>query len=220
MSALPDLVVAAQAIVFDLDGVLVDSDASVVDAWTRWALARDLDPATVIEVCHGQPSRATVRVFVDPEDEATALADIDRIELELAAEASALPGALALLTSLPHGRWGVFTSGTRALATARLAACGIVPPPVFVTADDVVNGKPNPDGYLLALARLDADPSRSVVVEDAPTGIAAARAAGVGTVVGVGPRVIGAPVDAVVGDLGGVAWDGDWLMVRGDARLA
>lgn len=220
MSGLPDLVLVPAAIVFDLDGVLVDSDASVVDAWTTWAIARDLDPATVIEVCHGQPSRATVRVFVDPADEATALADIDRIELGLAGEATALPGAHALLASLPPGGWGVFTSGTRALATARLVACGIVPPPVFVTADDVVNGKPNPDGYLLALARLDADPSRSLVVEDAPTGIAAARAAGVGTVVGVGPRAVGAPVDVVVGDLEAVAWDGDRLVVRGDARLS
>ena len=220
MSALPDLVLEPAAIVFDLDGVIVDSDASVVDAWTRWAIARDLDPAAVIDVCHGQPSRATVRVFVDPAVEAAALADIDRIELELAGEASALPGAIALVASLPPGRWGVFTSGTRALATARLAACGIVPPPVFVTADDVANGKPNPDGYLLALASLDADPATSVVVEDAPNGITAARAAGVGTVVGIGPRALGAPVDAVVDDLGAVAWDGGCLRVRGEARLA
>ena len=216
MSPLPDLVLEPAAIVFDLDGVIVDSDASVVDAWTRWAIARDLDPAMVIEACHGQPSRATVRAFVDPADEAGALADIDRIELELAGEASALPGAHALLASVPPGRWGVFTSGTRALATARLAACGIVPPPVFVTADDVANGKPGPDGYLLALARLGADPAASVVVEDAPNGIAAARAAGVGTVIGVGERAVGADVDLVVPDLRAVIWDAGRLVVRGD----
>ena len=220
MSPLPDLVLRPAAIVFDLDGVLVDSDASVVDAWTRWAVARDLDPVAVIDVCHGQPSRATVRVFVEPSDEAAALADIDRIELDLAGEARALPGARALLASLPPGAWGVFTSGTRALATARLAACGIAPPPVFITADDVANGKPNPDGYRLALARLGAAPASSVVIEDAPNGIAAARAAAIATVIGIGPRALGAPVDAVVDDLGAVAWDAGRLRVTGDARLA
>ena len=213
MSELPDLVLEPAAIVFDLDGVIVDSDASVVDAWTRWAVARDLDPATVIDVCHGQPSRATVRAFVDPADEAAALAHIDRIELELAGEARALPGAQALLASLPPRRWGVFTSGTRALAIARLAACGIVPPPVFVTADDVARGKPDPEGYALALSRLGAEPLRAVVVEDAPNGIVAARAAGVGRIIGVGDRAIGAKVDVVVTDLRSVSWDGDALVV-------
>ena len=207
------LIVAPAAIVFDCDGVLVDSDASVIAAWTAWAGRRDLDPARVVEACHGQPARATVRAFVDAEDVEGALADIDRLELEVAGDARPLPGAVELLATLPAGRWGLCTSGNRALATTRLAACGITPPPVFVTADDIVRGKPHPDGYRLALARLAAEPGHSVVVEDTPSGIAAARAAGVGTVIGVGERAIGADVDASVADLRSVGWDGNRLHV-------
>jgi sugar-phosphatase len=215
-----DLVLDADAIVFDCDGVLVDSDASVVAAWSTWAIAYDLEPESVIAVCHGQPSRSTVRVFIDPAGEAAALALIDRLELEAAGEVGALPGARELLAALPEGRWGVFTSGTRALAMARLTAAGIPPPAILITADDVANGKPSPDGYQLALERLGADAARAVVVEDAPTGIAAARAAGVGTVIGIGSRASGQPVDAVVADLRGISWAGDRLMVSGTARFA
>ena len=108
---------------------------------------------------------------------------------------------------------GIVTSGIRVLATTRLEASGIALPDVLVTADDVTDGKPHPEGYALALRRLGADAGRSVVFEDAPTGIAAARAAGVGTVIGVGPRAVGADVDAIVGDLRAVRWDGDALVV-------
>ncbi len=168
------------AIVFDCDGVLVDSDASVVAAWTAWADARGLEPGRVVEACHGQPARATVAAFVEPGDVTEALADIDRLELELAAEARALPGARELVAALPVGRWALCTSGNRVLATARLAASGIDPPPVFITADDVAHGKPDPEGYALAVRRLGADPADSVVIEDAPNGVVAARAAGRG----------------------------------------
>ena len=152
----------------------------------------------------GQPSpRSSSR-----DEVAQALADIDRLELELAVEARALPGARELVAALPAGRWGLCTSGNRILATARLAASGIEAPPVFITADDVAHGKPDPEGYALAIRRLGADPGASVVVEDAPNGVAAARAARVGTIIGVGERVRGADVDAIVTDLRDVAWDG------------
>ena len=156
--------------------------------------------------------------FVEPGDVAAALADIDRLELELAAEARALPGARELVAALPLGRWALCTSGNRVLATARLAASGIDPPPVFVTADDVTHGKPDPEGYALAIRRLGADPADSVVVEDAPNGVVSARAAGVGTVIGVGERARGADVDAIVRDLRAVSWDGARLFVAREAE--
>ncbi len=209
-----DLSLTPEAIVFDCDGVLIDSDASVVAAWTAWALARDLDPADVVAACHGQPARATVRAFVDKTGADAALADIDRLELALAGGARALPGALELLRTLPEGRWGLCTSANRALATARLDASGIELPAVFVTADEVERGKPDPEGYALCLARLGASPLRSVVVEDAPNGVAAARAAGVGMVIGVGERAAAADVDVLVADLRALAWDGEHLRVR------
>jgi len=203
------------AIVFDCDGVLVDSDAAVIAAWSAWAVAYGFDPAAVIEVCHGQPARATVAAFLPADDVAAGVARIDRLELDLAGDAGGLPGARDLLASLPDGRWGIVTSGIRVLATARLAASGIEPPGVLVTADDVVHGKPHPEGYALAIRRLGADAARSVVFEDAPTGIAAARAAGVGTVIGVGPRAAASDVDAVVGDLRAVTWDANHLRIDG-----
>ena len=129
-----------------------------------------------------------MRPSSSPATSPSALADIDRLELELAAEARALPGARELVAALPAGRWALCTSGNRVLATARLAASGIEPPPVFITADDVAHGKPDPEGYALAVRRLGADPANSVVIEDAPNGVVAARAAGVGTVIGVGER--------------------------------
>ncbi len=161
-----------------------------------------------------------MRAFVDAAGEAVALADIDRIELASTADTVALPGAREITSRLPAGGWAVFTSANRALAVARLAEAAIPAPPVLLTADDVARGKPHPDGYRMALVRLGAKPSRSVVIEDAPSGIAAARAAGVGIVIGIGQRAIGAPVDAVVADLGAVTWDGDRLVVSGDTRLA
>lgn len=219
MTGPADLRLAPDTIVFDCDGVLVDSDAAVVAAWSRWAQAHGLDPVAVVDACHGQPARATVAAFLSPRDVDEGLAQIDRLELDLAVDVRALPGARDLLAGLPSGRWGIVTSGNRVLATARLAGSGIARPEVVVTADDVTRGKPDPEGYALALRRLGAVAVRSVVFEDTPTGIAAARAAGVGTVIGVGERAIGADVDTIVTDLRTVSWDGRHLRVA-DGRDA
>ena len=213
MPARADLRLSPDAIVFDCDGVLVDSDDAVIAAWSSWAEAHRLDPVAVVDACHGQPARATVAAFLSPGDVEAGLAHIDRLELELATDVRALPGARDLLEGLPAGRWGIVTSGNRVLATGRLTGSGIALPEVVVTADDVTRGKPDPEGYALALGRLGATGGRSVVFEDAPTGIAAARAAGVGTVIGVGERAMGADVDLVVTDLRDVRWDGDSLIV-------
>ncbi|GAA4387088.1 HAD-IA family hydrolase [Tsukamurella soli] len=124
-----------------------------------------------------------------------------------------VPGAAALTRSLPMDRWAIVTSGTRAIAAARLAAAGITTPHVVVTAENVANGKPAPDPYMLAAARLQRPPAMCAVFEDAPAGVTAARRAGVRTVVGVGAALSGTCVSVVVDDLRGIVFDGTHLRI-------
>jgi sugar-phosphatase len=119
---------------------------------------------------------------------------------------------------MPAGSWAVVTSGTYALATARLRAAGFAVPDVLVTADDVARGKPDPEGYLAAAAQLGRTPHETIVLEDAQAGIEAARAAGVSAVVGVGRNNLRA--DLVVPDLTGVHWTGDGLVVDGHRAIS
>jgi mannitol-1-/sugar-/sorbitol-6-phosphatase len=167
-----------QALLFDLDGVLMDSGAAVERTWERWSARHGLDLATILAQAHGRRSADTVRAvapWLDAEAEAEA---IEADESEDVDGVVALPGAASLLRALPAGRWAVATSGSRRLATRRLGHGRLPVPEVLVTADDVTHGKPHPEPYLAAARALGADPARCVVVEDAPAGIAAARAAG------------------------------------------
>lgn len=167
-----------RVILLDLDGVLVDSSAAVERAWRGWASRHDLDPGAVLAIAHGRRSQDTIREaapHLDAELEALVL---ERDETAESDGLHALPGAAELLGSLAPGTWAVVTSGTRELATARLKAAGLPIPAVLVTAEDVVNGKPDPEGYLRAAGSLGAEPGECVVIEDAPAGIAAALAAG------------------------------------------
>jgi mannitol-1-/sugar-/sorbitol-6-phosphatase len=206
-------------VLFDNDGVLVDSDASVDRAWSRWAVEQGLDPAEVVPLAHGQRAADTVTMLVAPELRAHALARIDALELADAASVCTVPGARALLESMPADRWAVVTSGTSALARARLAAAGLPQPQVLITADDVSLGKPDPEGYLAAAAALGVAPRDTLVVEDSGNGIRAARAAGTGTVLGVGPRALATDADVVVPDLTGVGWLPDGLAIDPDRSL-
>ncbi|MCS7480282.1 HAD-IA family hydrolase [Umezawaea endophytica] len=200
------LVVECDAVLFDNDGVLVDSDAGVYAAWSRWARSFGLPVDEVTEAVHGRRAVDTVALLVPEGGRAGALADITRWEVEEAAGTTAVPGAVALVRSLPRGVWAVVTSGVTALARARLEAAGFPEPSVMVAADDVVHGKPAPDGYLAAAKALGVRPDRAVVVEDSAAGIAAGRAAGVAKVVGVGERAVRAGADLVVRDLTGLRW--------------
>jgi sugar-phosphatase len=207
-------VLACDAVLFDCDGVLVDSDASVLAAWNRWAADGRLDPQAVISSAHGRRAADTVAAFLPPEQVSEGIARINRYELEDAVRVRAMPGARDLLRSMPERTWAVVTSGTRALAEARLRAAGLPPPEILVTADDVERGKPDPEGYATAAQRLDVDPARTAVVEDAATGMVAARAAGVRHVIGVGERGADGDPDVHVADLTALAWTSAGLRVR------
>lgn len=206
------LAIPCRGLLFDCDGVLVDSDATVEVSWTRWAHRWELDPTSVTAMVHGRRSADTVALLIDPADRGRALADIDRFEVEDAASVIAVPGAAELLSALPAEAWAVVTSGRRELATARLAAAGLPVPRVLVTADDVPRGKPDPAGYLAAAEALGVPPTACVVLEDSGAGIAAGRAAGA-AVVGVGERSLAGDVPVVVRDLRGLRWDGAALQL-------
>ena len=205
------------AVLFDCDGVLVDSDAAIVDAWTRWARDLDLDVDTVLASVHGQRSADTVRDFVAPDRRSAELDRIDRYELESAGAVHAIPGAAALAASMPDGSWAVVTSGTTVLATARLRGAGLTVPDVLVSANDVQRGKPDPEGYRLAADRLGVAPRDAIVLEDAPAGIRAARAAGARAVIGIGARAREAGVDGWAMDLRDLRWTGDGLRLGAQA---
>jgi len=166
----------------DLDGVLVDSGADVERIWREWAVERGLDPDAVGRASHGVPAREVI-ARVAPELDAAAEAErVD--ERHAATGGAALPGAAELLAGAAPGSLAVVTSCGPALAAARLRASGLPAPAVLITSDMTAHGKPHPDPYLAGAAALGAGPADCVVIEDAPAGIAAGRAAGM-TVWGV-----------------------------------
>jgi sugar-phosphatase len=213
-----DVTLPARGLLFDNDGVLVDSEASVISSWSRWAVDHGLDPAEVMAVVPGRRAADTVAVFVKPAqvDESTAL--ITRYELEDVAGTTAVPGVLELVPQLDGVPWALVTSGVRELATARLRAAGVAPPGVVVTAEDVAAGKPDPEGYASAAARLGLAPADVLVLEDSVSGVAAGQAAGC-RVVGIGDDALRTTADVVVRDLTGARWTGDGLLLPAAAVL-
>ena len=165
------------AILFDLDGVLLDSTRVVAAQYARWALENGLDPAVVMHAAHGV---RTIEVIQRVAPHLDAEAETRKIEEREAAaeEIVRMPGAVELLNSIPKGRWCVVTSGTRFLATTRMRRFGVPIPEILVTADDVTRGKPDPEPYLKGAELLKVNPAECIVVEDAPAGIRAGHAAG------------------------------------------
>jgi mannitol-1-/sugar-/sorbitol-6-phosphatase len=164
------------AILSDLDGVLVDSGDAVEAVWRDWASAQGLDPDEVVREMHGVPSR---EVIASVAPHLAAAEEAQRVErLHAATGGEALPGAAELLARVPATALAIVTSGSWELAAARLEAAGLKSPTILVTADAVRRGKPAPDAYLVAAQALGAAPSDCVVIEDAPAGVRAGRAAG------------------------------------------
>jgi mannitol-1-/sugar-/sorbitol-6-phosphatase len=171
-----------EAVLFDLDGVLVDSTRSVEQAWRTWAERHALDAARILESAHGRRAEEVVRLFAPHLDAEAEAEKLEQAEIEDASGVVRMEGADALLAVLPHESWAVVTSGTHALATARLRQTGLPLPRVLVCAEDVENGKPDPECYLKAVELLEVAPERCSVVEDAPAGVEAARAAGIAVI--------------------------------------
>jgi beta-phosphoglucomutase-like phosphatase (HAD superfamily) len=171
-----------EAVLLDMDGTLVDSDAAVERAWAAWAHEYGVDPAAALANVHNGPAERTVLRLLPHADTAfvdTAAKRNLALQYDDLGDVVAALGAAELVAALDHWQlpWAVVTSADRKLAEARLGAAGIEPP-VLVTADDVINGKPDPEGYLIAAGRLRVEPGHCLVVEDSAPGLAAGRAAG------------------------------------------
>ncbi|GAA3553917.1 HAD family hydrolase [Streptomyces osmaniensis] len=175
--------IRAHALLFDNDGTLVSSLASVDRCWARWAAEYGITEEFGRVELHGRPAVEIVAELLPADVVPEALARIEAMEVEDVPNdgVQLLPGTKAFLDSLPADRWAVVTSATRRLAEARLDAVGILPK-TMITADDITRGKPDPEPYLLAARELGVDPADCVVFEDAPAGLAAGRAAGMTTV--------------------------------------
>ncbi len=195
------------AILFDLDGVLVDSTHSVARFWKQWAAEHNVSPEEAVRVAHGRRTLETVRLLAPHLDAEAETLRIEAIEADDSSSLERVKGALELLSSLPAGRWAVVTSGTRYLATRRLANNGLPQPLAFVTADEVSQGKPHPEPYLKGAELLRLPPQECLVFEDAPAGIESAHAAGM-TAIALAttyPLAELARADAVIRDLSGVS---------------
>jgi len=174
-----------RAVLFDMDGTLVTSDASVERAWTTWAAEYGVDPAEVLSQAHGAPAESTVDRMLpqlDPLARTTAAARQLALQYDDLAGVEAAPGAAEVLAVLEQRGipWAVVTSADQRLAKVRLGAAGI-DTPLLVTIEDISRGKPDPEGYLRAAELLAVDPQYCLVVEDAEVGLQAGRAAGAQT---------------------------------------
>ena len=170
--------IECSALLFDLDGVLIDSTPAVTRVWRQWAKEHGLNPDEVVAHVHGRPSLATVRHYLPNADHAAENREIERREREDTEGIVTLPGARELLRGLPADRWTIATSCTRSLAEVRLRAADLPVPDRMVTSTDVTHGKPHPEPFLKAAAKLGFSASQCVVVEDVPAGIRAGKAAG------------------------------------------
>lgn len=170
--------VKAKGLLFDMDGVLVSSIGSVIRCWREWARLYDVPNADQYEVPHGQRAIDIVKQLRPDIDPNEGLRVIEDLEIADTADLKVLPGVKALLESLPPERWAIVTSATRRLLLGRLAAAGLPVPERLIAGDMVERGKPHPEPYIRGAGLLGFAPADCIVVEDAPSGVGAGRAAG------------------------------------------
>lgn len=195
--------ISCVAILFDLDGVLIDSEVVVQRHWKFWAEKHGIPIEKVMEVAHGRVSTATIALIAPHLDAIEEGRLLDTGEAYDTDGLKLIRGAHELLSSLPDGHWGVVTSGNIPAATTRLKFGKFPPPPILVTSDDVHNGKPDPEAYLLGAQCLGLNPQDCIVIEDSPAGIQAAQTAGmrVIAVVTTHPREALEKADFIAGEL-------------------
>jgi len=175
--------IRCKGILFDMDGILISSLGSVERSWSAWGLARGIDPKTAVHTAHGCRAIETIRKLRPDLDDEAELKFIEDLEIADNEGLAVLPGVLELIAALPAHRWTVVTSATERLARVRLAAGGVPVPELIITADHVMNGKPNPEPYLRGAEILGVPATECVVFEDSASGTKSGRAAGC-TVIG------------------------------------
>ncbi|MGA1988861.1 MAG: HAD family hydrolase [Candidatus Sulfotelmatobacter sp.] len=166
------------ALLFDMDGVLINSTPAVARVWRRWAIEHGFNPEEVVARAHGRPSLTTVREYLPHADHEAENREVERREIEDLEGVIPLPGALDLLASLPDDRWTIVTSCTRPLAEVRIRAAGLPLPKKLITSNDITNGKPHPDPYLKGASVLGFPAADCIVLEDVPAGVRSGKAAG------------------------------------------
>lgn len=170
--------ICCKGILFDMDGILISSIASVERSWSKWARMRGVDPEYACKIAHGRRAIETIAMLRPDLDSEAELKVIEDIELADGEGLSVLPGVLELLAVLPKGSWTVVTSATKRIACGRLAEAGIPVPERIVTAEYVTYGKPDPEPFLVGARLLGIAPEECVVFEDSSSGVMAGRAAG------------------------------------------
>jgi mannitol-1-/sugar-/sorbitol-6-phosphatase len=166
------------ALLFDMDGVLINSTPAVARVWRRWAIEHGFSPEEVVTRAHGRPSLTTVREYLPNADHEAENREVERREIEDLEGVIPLPGALDLLASLPDDRWTIVTSCTRPLAEVRIQAAGLPLPKKLITSNDITQGKPHPEPYLKGASVLGFSAAECIVLEDVPAGVRSGKAAG------------------------------------------
>ena len=213
-----ELHIRTKGLLFDMDGVLVSSIGSVVRCWRQWAAMYNVPNADTYEVPHGMRAIDIIKALRPDIDAQEGLRVIEDLEIEDTSDLKVLPGVKKLLQSLPIERWAIVTSATERLLLGRLAVAGLPVPERLISADMVERGKPHPEPYIRGAGLLGLQPDECIVVEDAPSGVGAGRAAGCRVLGVLGTHVASElhEADWLVDTLEGlsVTADGDGLELR------